>query len=160
MVNDYIMKRILLLAAVLVSATTILAQNGQHGPNVEEATLISINRQFIQNFLNNDTVEHTRIIHPDFLFIGKDGSLHDRNEYMAGWAHGYDQKVIPEFVLEEVQVRIFGDMALIVAKTRDKTMKEGQWAIGETRYTDTYIKEKGEWKCVQVQLTRMPAQIN
>ena len=79
---------------------------------------------------------------------------------MAGWAHGYDQKLIPEFLLEEVQVRIFGEMALIVAKTRDKTMKDGQWTDGETRYTDTYIKEKGEWKCVQVQLTRMPSLTN
>jgi hypothetical protein len=154
------MKRVLLLASLVIAVATASAQDGKNAPNAEEATLMDINRQFIQDFLNNDTVEHTRIIHSNFLFIGKDGSLHDRNEYMAGWAHGYDQKVIPEFVLEEVQVRIFGDMALIVAKTRDKTMKEGQWTIGETRYTDTYIKEKGEWKCVQVQLTRMPAQIN
>ena len=154
------MRRTLLLVTVVVSAATIQAQNGQHGSETDEATLITINRQFIKNFLNNDTVEHTRIIHSDFLFIGKDGSLHDRKEYMAGWAHGYDQKVIPEFVLEEVQVRIFGDLALIVAKTRDKTTKDGQWTTGETRYTDTYIKEKGEWKCVQVQLTRMPPQIN
>ena len=150
------MKRLLLLATVVVSAGTIQAQNSE----ADEATLITINRQFIKNFLNNDTVEHTRIIHSDFLFIGKDGSLHDRKEYMTAWARGYDQKVTPEFVLEQVQVRIFGDMALIVAKTRDKTMKDGQWMIGETRYTDTYVKEKGEWKCVQVQLTRMPMQIN
>jgi ketosteroid isomerase-like protein len=150
------MKRMLLLASLVISHATNYAQDGQ-ASNADAATLVAINRQFIQNFLNNDTVGHNRIIHSNFLFIGKDGSLHDRKEYMAGWAHGYDQKLIPEFVLEEVQVRIFGDMALIVAKTRDKTIKDGQWSDGETRYTDTYIKEKGEWKCVQVQLTRMPS---
>jgi ketosteroid isomerase-like protein len=160
MLNNYIMKRILLLAIVVASGAKIHAQNEENASKNDEAALVAINRQFIKNFINNDTVEHTRIIHPNFLFIGKDGSLHDRNEYMAGWAHGYDQKIIPEFVLEEVQVRIFDDVALIVAKTRDKTMKDGQWTIGETRYTDTYIKENGEWKCVQVQLTRMPVQIN
>jgi ketosteroid isomerase-like protein len=154
------MKRILLLAIVVVSGATIHAQSEENASKNDEAALVAVNRQFIKNFINNDTVEHTRIIHSDFLFIGKDGSLHDRKEYMTGWAHGYDQKIIPEFVLEEVQVRIFGDAALIVAKTRDKTMKDGQWTIGETRYTDTYIKEKGEWRCVQVQLTRMPVQIN
>jgi len=154
------MKRLLLLATVLVSTAAIHGQSCHDRSDTEEATLIALNRQFIQNFLNNDTVEHTRIIHSNFLFIGKDGSLHDRKEYMAGWAHGYDQRVIPEFTLEDVQVRIFDDMALIVAKTRDKTMKDGQWTTGETRYTDTYIKEKGEWKCVQVQLTRMPVQTN
>jgi len=154
------MKRTLLLASLVVASATINAQGGIQASNADIAALIAINRQFIQNFLNNDTVEHNRIIHSNFLFIGKDGSLHDRSEYMSGWAHGYDKNLIPEFVLEDVQVRMFGEMALIVAKTRDKTIREGQWTVGETRYTDTYIKEKGQWKCVQVQLTRMPTQTN
>ena len=62
---------------------------------------------------------------------------------------------MPEFDLEEVQVRIFDNMALIVAKTKDKKIKDGTYISGETRYTDTYIKENGEWRCVQVQLTRI-----
>jgi len=115
-----------------------------------------INRQFIKNFLNNDTVEHSKIIHPsNFLFIGTTGKLLDRNEYMQAWAHGYDKTMMPEFDLEDVQIRIFENTALIVAKTKDKKIKDGAYVTGETRYTDTYIKEKGEWKCVQVQLTRI-----
>ncbi len=151
------MKRMLLLIWIF-GITIMISAQGNKTANEEEKTLIAINRQFIRNFLNNDTVEHTKIIHQDFLFIGKDGKLHDRNEYMRGWAHGYDKTIIPEFDLEEVQIRIFGNMAMIVAKTRDKTMKDGRWVIGETRYTDTYIKEKDRWLCVQVQLTRMADQ--
>jgi ketosteroid isomerase-like protein len=145
-----------LFSGVLLFYFVSSAQEMQ-APDAEQALLTAINRQFIKNFLNNDTVAHTRIIHPDFLFIGKDGNLHSRSEYMQAWAHGYDKNVIPEFELEEVQVRLFPNMALIVAKTRDKTMRNGKWTIGETRYTDTYIKENGEWKCVQVQLTAMPS---
>jgi ketosteroid isomerase-like protein len=74
---------------------------------------------------------------------------------MQAWAHGYDKTRMPEFHLEEVQIRMFNDMALIVARTKEKKIKDGSYVIGETRYTDTYIKEKGEWKCVQVQLTRI-----
>ena len=70
--------------------------------------LISINRQFIRNFLNNDTVEHNKIIHSsNFLFIGTNGKLLARNEYMQAWAHGYDKTIMPAFDLEEVQVRVF-----------------------------------------------------
>ena len=74
---------------------------------------------------------------------------------MQAWAHGYDKSIMPEFDLEEVQVRIFDNMALIVARTKDKRLKDGAFVTGETRYTDTYIKQDGEWKCVQVQLTRI-----
>ena len=146
------MKHLLLVILVAGIANTSFAQSS----NADEATLVLINRQFIRNFLNNDTVEHSKIIHPsNFLFIGTNGRLRDRNEYMQAWAHGYDKAVTPEFDLEEIQVRIFDNAALIVAKTKDKKIKDGSCITGETRYTDTYIKEKGEWRCVQVQLTRI-----
>jgi len=146
------MKRLLLLILIPGTVITSFAQSS----NADETTLILINRQFIRNFLSNDTVQHNKIIHPsNFLFIGTNGRLLDRKEYMQAWAHGYDKSIMPEFDLEEVQVRIFDNMALIVAKTKDKKIKDGTYISGETRYTDTYIKEKGEWRCVQVQLTRI-----
>jgi len=151
------MKQIILF--VLISGITgmSVAQGSKQGSTTDEETLTAINHQFIKNFLNNDTIEHNKIIHPlYFLFIGKDGRLANRNEYMNGWAHGYDKTVMPEFNLVEEQIRVIGNLALIVAKTRDKTLKDGNWVVGETRYTDTYIKEKGVWKCVQVQMTGMP----
>jgi len=146
------MKRSLLLILV----TGITAASFAQASKNDETVLLSINRQFIRNFLNNDTVEHTKIIHPtNFLFIGTDGQLLDRREYMQAWEHGYDKAVMPEFDLEEVQVRMFDNIALIVAKTKDKKMRDGVYVTGETRYTDTYVKENSEWKCVQVQLTRV-----
>ena len=151
------MKRFLFVAAVICIIKTGYGQTNSITTNSEEAKLISINHQFIQNFLNNDTIAHSKIIHPtNFLFIGKSGQFLNRNEYMNAWAHGYDKNIIPEFTLVEEQVRIFGDMALIVAKTRDKTRKDGTLITSETRYTDTYVKENGQWLCVQVQLTKMP----
>jgi Domain of unknown function (DUF4440) len=145
------MKYLLLLILIPGIAVTGFNQSLK-----DETALISINRQFIRNFLNNDTVEHNKIIHPsNFLFIGTNGKLLDRIEYMQAWAHGYDKTTMPGFDLEEVQVRVFDNMALIVAKTKDIKIKDGGYVTGETRYTDTYIKEKGEWKCVQVQLTRI-----
>jgi len=145
------MNRLLLLILVTTAATTGFAQ-----PSKDESILISINRQFIRNFLNNDTLEHNKIIHPsNFLFIGTNGKLLNRNEYMQAWVKGDDKTVMPEFDLEEAQVRIFDNMALIIAKTKDKKNHDGEYVTGETRYTDTYVKEKGEWKCVQVQLTRI-----
>lgn len=147
-----IMKNLLLSMLASAIAMTSVAQSSTD----DEATLYSINRQFIRNFLNNDTVAHNKIIHPcDFLFIGTNGNVLTRNEYMQAWANGYDKTVMPEFILEEVQVRIFDNTALIVAKTKDKKVKDGAYVTGETRYTDTYIKENGEWRCVQVQLTRI-----
>jgi hypothetical protein len=145
------MKYVLLLILIPGVTLTSLKQSLN-----DETALISINRQFIRNFLNNDTGAHNKIIQPsNFLFIGTNGKLLDRHEYMQAWAHGYDKNNMPAFDLEEVQVRVFDKMALIVAKTKDIKIKDGGYVTGETRYTDTYIKERGKWRCVQVQLTRI-----
>ena len=70
------MKRLFLLIMV---AGIVMTSFGQSS-NADETTLILINRQFIRNFLNNDTVEHNKIIHPsNFVFIGTNGKLLDRN---------------------------------------------------------------------------------
>jgi len=121
------------------------------------ADLTRINEQFIRNYLNNDTVAHNKIIHPDkFLIIKSDGSLMNRRDYMLEWSKGYNKETIPEFQMLDPIVRVFGDMAVITAKTRFKYQKEGKWLIGESRYSDTYIRENGQWRCVHVQLTKMP----
>ena len=49
------MKHLLLL--ILISGT-VITNYGQQSLNNDETLLVLINRQFIRNFLNNDTVEH------------------------------------------------------------------------------------------------------
>src|SRR5262245_26882228 len=118
------MKSIFFFAGILFMMSA-WAQNSKI--NNDESELIKINYQFIRNFLNNDTIAHSRIIHPNqFLFIGKDGQFLDRGAYMNNWAHGYNKELTPEFELVEEQVRVFGDMALIVAKTRDVSLRDGK----------------------------------
>ena len=81
------------LLSLILTAITITG----FGQTKDETALLSINRQFIRNFLNNDTVEHSKIIHPsDFLFIGTNGKILDRNEYMEAWLHGYDKNIMRE----------------------------------------------------------------
>jgi ketosteroid isomerase-like protein len=152
------MKRSLLFGSMFLLCLNVFSQ----GTSVKEsrndvADLTRINEQFIRNYLNNDTVAHNKIIHPDkFLIVKSDGSLMNRRDYMLEWSKGYNKETIPEFQMLEPIVRVFGDMAVITAKTRFKYQKDGKWTIGESRYSDTYIRENGQWKCVHVQLTKMP----
>jgi hypothetical protein len=34
-------------------------------------------------------------------------------------------------------------------------IRDGKESTGMSMYTDTYIKENGEWKCVQAQLSKL-----
>lgn len=117
------------------------------------ATLKKLNATFINNFVTNDTVSHNKIIHKDFICISGKGAIIDRNDYMKGWAHGFSSDVIKYWDYREEFIRIFGTMALIRSMNRYVALKDGKEKEYMSIYTDTYLKENGEWKCVQAQIT-------
>ncbi|MFZ6013155.1 MAG: nuclear transport factor 2 family protein [Bacteroidota bacterium] len=139
---------ILGVAGVLVS----ICSWGQT-PRADDAeALRKLNNDFITNFLNNDTVSHNKIIHPNFLLITSSGGVMDRKAYMKDWAHGYDPQKMAEFGYDEVIVRIVGSTATVNARTKYKISKDGPWVMNN-RYTDVYVKENGRWWCISAQLT-------
>lgn len=121
--------------------------------NNDRGELSKLNAMFIRNFVTEDVASHERIIHPDFICIESTGAVIGRDEYMKAWAHGYTDSQYKTFDYEDEQIRIFGDVALVRAKTVYTKEENGKIIRGNSVYTDTYLKENGEWKCVQAQIT-------
>jgi hypothetical protein len=119
----------------------------------DEIILSELNAQFIKNFLTQDTAEHNKIIHKDFICIEASGAIVSRDVYLDNWATDFDNSGYQSFTYDDQAIRIFGNMALVRAKTTYTKLVAGETVKGYTIYTDTYIKENGDWKCVQVQIT-------
>ena len=117
------------------------------------ARLSVLNAQFIKNFLNQDAEAHNEIIHEDFVCIESNGAIVSREVYLENWATDLDNSGYTSFTYQDEWIRIFGDMALVRAKTVYTCEENGQTKEGYTIYTDTYRKENDQWKCVQVQIT-------
>jgi len=119
------------------------------------AALRKLNATFIHNFVTNDTASHNRIIHKDFKYVSSSGTVVQRKEYLQNWAHGFDPKVYKYWDYRDEVIRIFGNMALVRSMNKFTTVNNGKETTGMTIYTDTYVKENGEWKCVQAQITEV-----
>lgn len=119
------------------------------------AALSALNAQFIRNFVNNDAKAHAEIIYKDFVCIENNGDIVGREKYLQEWAHGYDPNVFVSFRHDDEFIRFFGGgkVALVRSKTYYQKRVNGQIVNGNTVYTDTYIKEKGRWWCIQAQIT-------
>ncbi len=115
--------------------------------------LKSLNATFIHNFVTNDTVSHSKIIHSGFVCITSDGRTIGRKEYLNNWLHGFDGYLYWDYRNESIS--IFGTTALVHAQNKYVVMRDGKEISGMSMYTDTYIKENGEWKCVQAQITKV-----
>lgn len=95
-----------------------------------------------------DTSAFTRILAPEFTFIGTSGSLRDR----AGYAGSRAGSWIPQgatFTVTDLHVRIYGATAVVTG--RENTT--GPRFTGSTRFTHVWVRRQGAWKMVAAQRT-------
>jgi ketosteroid isomerase-like protein len=145
---------------VMLLFTNLFSQSQTKNMNqpvvkTDKETLSELNAQFIKNFINQDTIAHNKIIHKDFVCINGDGSIINREDYMKGWANSYQHSGYTSFSYTDEYIRIFGNTALVRSRTPYTKIVDGKRISGASVYTDTYIKEDGQWLCVQAQITRI-----
>jgi ketosteroid isomerase-like protein len=112
------------------------------------ATLERLNQEYVDAFMNADVEWYQTHLADDFVVIESDGSVLNKDQFLKSTANGPD---VADYKLHEVDIRIYGDTALVRAT--------GVWirengSMGMSRYTDVYVKNHTEWKAVSAQITR------
>ena len=144
------MKKITCLLLLFAFLFKTKAQNSYDN---DLSQLKALNAKFINNFVINDSSAHSKIIHKDFVCISSTGQYIDRQKYLNDWAHGFDGFKYWDY--RDENIKIFGSTALVHAKNKYVVMRDGKEITGMSLYTDTYVKENGQWKCVQAQITKL-----
>ena len=90
----------------------------------------------------------------DFRIIDGQGEIGDKKQFVADIL---DPKLtIDPYTVEEFNVRLYGDVALLSGRTHMTGKHDGQPFESNYRYIDIYVKRNGAWKIVSVQITRLP----
>ena len=110
--------------------------------------LTSLNRDYIRSVQNGDVRRFDEILATDFRCSNPDGSLVDRSGFLAQTARPV---TISNLAAYDVEIRMFGDIAIIHART-SYTTAEGRSGAG--RYTDVWACQNGKWLCVSAHVTR------
>jgi ketosteroid isomerase-like protein len=116
----------------------------------DQNQLEKLNEQYIAAYMNADVNWYRDHLTDDFVCIESDGSVLGKPEFLQQTARGPD---VAEYKLAKVQVRFYGDAALVQA-TGLFRRKDG--SNGVSRYTDIYARLNDDWKCVSAQITRAP----
>ncbi|HKP24992.1 MAG TPA: nuclear transport factor 2 family protein [Dongiaceae bacterium] len=111
------------------------------------------NALFIENFIRNDVKSHDAILHADFICVRSNGARMDRATYLERWATGFDPHVIVHWDVRDELITLAGNVALVRATNKEIVRRDGRDAAAMTTYTDTYLYERGSWKCIQAQIT-------
>lgn len=136
---------------------TITSSSGMRGHaamrNDPLPELQALNARFIHNFVTNDVASHDAIIHRRFMCIMSNGARVERDAYLRSWATAFNPEVMVYWDYRDEVITIFGSVALVRATNKHTRRKDGQDITGMTAYTDTYVHEDGDWKCIHAQLT-------
>ena len=111
-------------------------------------TLLALNRDYIHSVQHGDVRRFGEILAEDFLCSNPDGSLVDKQQFLAQTARPV---TISGLAAEDVQVRVLGDVAIIHARTSYRTA-DGEPRNG--RYTDVWARRNGSWLAVSAHVTR------
>ena len=138
---------------ILILFAVLFKTSAQDNYDEDMAKLKTLNAKFINNFVKSDSAAHSRIIHKDFVCIASTGAYIGRQKYLDDWAHGFDGFTYWDY--RDENIKIFGSTALVHAQNKYVVMRDGKEITGMSMYTDVYVKENGQWKCVQAQITKV-----
>jgi ketosteroid isomerase-like protein len=114
-------------------------------------TLLSLNADYVRSAETSDVDCFARLLAPDFVCTYPDGSVADRTTFLARAAA---PATVSSLRADDVAVRLFGDIAIIHART---TFVGADGKPGWGRYTDVWARRGGRWLAVAAQFTRAPA---
>lgn len=90
----------------------------------------------------------------DFRQIDARGNVETKASFVAGLVS--PDLVIDPYTVEDFEVRVYGDTALLSGRTRMTGRYQGEAFKSHYRYIDVYVKRGDAWKIVSVQISRMP----
>jgi len=122
--------------------------NRQRTADSDLETLLELNRDYIRSVQTRDVRRFEELLAADFLCSNPDGSLVDRDAFLKQTAYSIS---ITNLEADEVNVRLFGDFAIVHGRTR-YTSSDGR--SGSGRYTDVWARRDGQWLAVSAHVTR------
>jgi ketosteroid isomerase-like protein len=112
------------------------------------AELQRLNRDYINSVQTSNVRRFDEILAEEFCCSNPDGSLVDRKAFLEQTARPV---TISNLEAHDVLIRLFGDVAIIHARTT-YTLPDGR--PGSGRYTDVWARQNSRWLAVSAHVTR------
>jgi ketosteroid isomerase-like protein len=106
-----------------------------------------------QAVVKGDTAALDRMTSDDYVFTDFTGRTRKKQDTISAIKAG-DIKM-ESYDLDDLDVHVYGNAAVITGKATTKGTIGGQDASGSYRFTRVYVKQAGAWKSVAYQQTKI-----
>ena len=116
----------------------------------EEQALKKIQHEWAEARIKGNSSYTRRLEAEDCTIVWPDGSIVNKRADLQSMT----DIVFSEFKIQNLQVRLYGETGIIVGEGMIKARKGQQDLLGgKFVWTDTFVKQDGQWKVVASQIT-------
>ena len=112
-----------------------------------------LNRQWMESYVRSDTAFLEQHLADDYVSTFPDGTVLDKKGEIESLKSG--DIALTEMTPSEINVRTYGEAAVITGRSTIKAKVKGQEVSGEYRFTDVWVKHSNRWLAVASQVTRI-----
>jgi len=117
----------------------------------DDEALRKIQHDWADARLKRDSSFAVQIEADDFTVVWPDGQIINKQDDVKSYEG--DGAVFSEFKITDLDVRIYGETAIVVGQGSIKGHTPTKDLSGRYVWTDTFVKQKGAWKAVASQVT-------
>jgi len=119
--------------------------------SLDEQALIRIQQDWAEARVKGDSSYTRRLEVDDCAIVWPDGRVVNKKEDLQTMTGDI---VFGEFKIDDLQVRVYGETGIVVGQGKISAQQGGQNLLsGKFVWTDSFVKEGGEWKVVASQIT-------
>jgi len=119
--------------------------------SADEQALIKIQHEWAEARMKGDSSYTRRLEAENCTVVWPDGSIVNKREDLKSMTGDI---VFAEFKIDDLQVLLYGDTAIVVGQGTIRAHEGNQNLLGgKFVWTDTFVKQNGAWKVVASQVT-------
>jgi ketosteroid isomerase-like protein len=144
------------LGAVLLGLAFGWVESKESKSAGDEATeqIVHLEEELAEAAIRRDAAMYDRLMADDFIGVDHGGQALTKVQVLDRLnVSGYELDSLRH---ENIRVRIYGDCAVVLARTVLKGHYQGQEVGGEFPYLRVWIRQQGRWQAVATQSTRLP----
>ena len=140
------------LGLFFVAVVMVLLAQGETGGN-ETGRILSLESAWNQAEVQHDARAMSMLLAETFEYTDSDGRFIDRSHWLNLVTKGVDQ--YDQLGNSGIEVHLYGDVAIVTGAYRERIKSKRNAVVRSGRFTDIWLQQNGQWKCIASQATLM-----
>ncbi|MBM4326454.1 MAG: DUF3225 domain-containing protein [Deltaproteobacteria bacterium] len=128
-----------------------------HSPKVSKEDVRKLEQAWADAVFKGDVEALEKLLADNINYIHGTGLVETKAQFIEQLRSG-NRKFLAPIVPEEINVRTFGDTAIVTGKFTLKVLSRGKEITGVNRFTHVFAKVGKEWQLVAHHATLLPAE--